>query len=76
MHRLEVQDRVLDLLGTVLQTSVDPTTSTNTLPAWDSLRHIQVIFAVEDAFNVQFPEEALGELTSVELLVDALMDEF
>ena len=76
MHRSEVQDRVLDLLGTVLQSSVDATTSINTLPAWDSFRHIQIIFAVEDAFNVQFPEEALGELTSVELLVDAVMDEF
>jgi acyl carrier protein len=73
MSRPEVQTRVLELLATVLKTPVDAGVSTETLPAWDSLRHIEVIFAVEDAFGVQFPEETLGELTSVERVVDAVL---
>jgi acyl carrier protein len=73
MSRPEVQTRVLELLATVLKTPVDAGASTETLPAWDSLRHIEVIFAVEDAFGVQFPEETLGELTSVERVVDAVL---
>lgn len=73
MSRPEVQARVLELLSTLLKTPVDASASTETLPAWDSLRHIEVIFAVEDAFGVQFPEEALGELTSVERVVDAVL---
>jgi acyl carrier protein len=73
MSRPEVQTRVLELLATVLKTPVEAGAATQTLPAWDSLRHIEVIFAVEDAFGVQFPEETLGELTSVERVVDAVL---
>lgn len=73
MPRPDVQARVLELLSAVLKTPVEAGASTETLPAWDSLRHIEVIFAVEDAFDLQFPEAALGDLTSVDRLVDAVL---
>jgi acyl carrier protein len=67
-----VIDTVLDALRVVLKTEVNADTSVHNTPQWDSLRHIEVIFAVEDATGVQFDEAELGELTSVERIVAAI----
>lgn len=63
---------VLDALRVVLKTDVDADTSVLNTPQWDSLRHIEVIFAVEDAAGVQFDEAELSELNSVARLVAAI----
>lgn len=65
-------DKVLDALRVVLKTEVNADTSVHNTPQWDSLRHIEVIFAVEDATGVQFDEAELGELNSVERIVAAV----
>jgi acyl carrier protein len=41
-------------------------------PAWDSLKHLEIVFAVEDAFSVKFPEQVLGTLNSADLIVQNL----
>ncbi len=65
-------DPILDALRAVLKTEVTAETSVHNTPQWDSLRHIEVIFAVEDACGVQFDEAELTELYSVERLLAAV----
>lgn len=65
-------ETVLDALRVVLKTEVNADTSVHNTPQWDSLRHIEVIFAVEDATGVQFDEAELGELDSVARIVAAI----
>jgi acyl carrier protein len=33
-------------------------------PRWDSLKHVELIFALEDEFDLQFTESELEELKS------------
>ena len=40
--------------------------------AWDSLRHITLMLAVEGAFGVSFTEAEIGSLTSFTLLAQAV----
>ena len=40
--------------------------------AWDSLRHMEILFAVEDRLDVRFDEEELGSLRSVDEIVRAV----
>ncbi len=40
-------------------------------PAWDSLAHVNVVFAIEGELGIQFLAEELGELDTVEKLVAA-----
>lgn len=47
-------------------------TSAATEEHWDSLRHMQIIFAVEDTFGVHFRDEEIPLLTSVQAISDAL----
>jgi acyl carrier protein len=62
--------QLYELIGKVLE--VDPITlsddsnSQNT-PKWDSLRHIEVIFAMENAFHVRF---TMPEIASLRKLGD------
>jgi acyl carrier protein len=67
-----VIENVLDALRVVLKTEVNADTAVHNTPQWDSLRHIEVIFAVEDATGVQFDEAELSELTSVARIVAAI----
>lgn len=37
----------------------------NAVPSWDSVNHINLMLAVEDAFGVAIPDDDIVELTSV-----------
>lgn len=41
-------------------------------PEWDSLRHMELVFLLEDTFGVQFTEAELRDLTSLSTIVDAV----
>jgi acyl carrier protein len=68
--------QLYDLIGKVL--GVDPAQLTEdsnaqNTPKWDSLRHIEVIFAMENAFHVRFtmPEiSGLRKLSDIRKLLE------
>jgi acyl carrier protein len=39
-------------------------------PDWDSLKHIELVFALEDALGVRFEADEVGELTDVASIVE------
>lgn len=57
-----------DTLGVPVDT-LDSNTSSAQIAKWDSLSHMNVIFAVEDAFNVIFADDKLADSTSVKALM-------
>ncbi|HWV18537.1 MAG TPA: acyl carrier protein [Rhodocyclaceae bacterium] len=73
MSRDQVQSEILAILNAVLKREATPDSSRKNLPQWDSLKHVEIIFAVEDAFGVQFSEEELFELDSVENIAASII---
>jgi acyl carrier protein len=76
--------QLYDLIGKVL--GVDPTTlneesNAQNTPKWDSLRHIEVVFAMENAFHVRFtmPEisglRKLGDIRQLLLAKNVRLNE-
>jgi acyl carrier protein len=51
---------------------VSDETSIENCEAWDSLRHFQVILALEQAYGVRFSSERIPGLTSVKALREEL----
>ena len=47
---------------------VTPDLMAGTVPAWDSVGHLQAILALESEFGVQFDPERMANLTSVRRL--------
>jgi acyl carrier protein len=57
------------LFADVLKVAVSeilPTTGPNTIGAWDSLAHIQLIISMESAYGVTFSAGDIAVVTSVE----------
>jgi acyl carrier protein len=61
-------ERVCDVVSSILRVpaeSLDDRSSPDTLSSWDSLRHLQVVLALEEAFGVQFTVEEIEAMHSV-----------
>lgn len=43
-------------------------------PAWDSLKNLEVFFALEDAFGVEFDEDDFVRLASTDAIATAIAD--
>lgn len=54
--------------------SITPDTSPETVANWDSLKHMQLIMALEDEFGIEFPDESIPEMLSYGL-IDAKISE-
>lgn len=53
------------LLGRVLERPVAPGRySTQDLPEWDSLRHVELVFELEEAFELDIPQDDIAKLYS------------
>ena len=72
-----VAARVRAVLGEVLGSSANDleNPSRDTVPEWDSLAQVEVLFALEEEFEVRFPAGKLLSLTSLETIIEALRHE-
>lgn len=60
-----------DVFG-VPPSRIDDGSSVESLAEWDSLRHMNLIFAIEDAYGIRFEDDEVACLTSVALIERAL----
>jgi acyl carrier protein len=75
MTKDEIQERARAALAQVFK--VDPQTIANNasqtdLSEWDSVRHMNVVIALENEFGIEFDDAELQGLTSFPLLVTAI----
>lgn len=62
------QKRITHIVATIFHVPADtitPETSPQTVPAWDSVEHLNMILALEQEFRVTFEPEEIEQLTSV-----------
>jgi acyl carrier protein len=72
MSKDEIKDRVEQVVAGVLGANPQPGVTAGNIAAWDSLKHMNVILAVENEFDVEFDDEDLANTHSIELLVEAV----
>ncbi len=53
---------------------IDDETSVDTVEKWDSLKHLNLVLALEEAFNITFTEEESVEIMSYPLIKAVLSD--
>jgi len=75
MTKDEIKERARMALAQALK--ADPQTiadhaSQSDLSAWDSVRHMNVVIALENEFGIEFADAELPALTSLPLLVAAI----
>lgn len=65
------EDKLKGVVADVLD--VDPATigpdfSMDTVEQWDSLRHMTLVLAIEEAFDISVPDEEAADITSWPLI--------
>jgi acyl carrier protein len=72
-----VASRILRIAGDIFEVSPDalqPESSPDSIPTWDSMRHLNLVLGLEQEFGIQFTPEEIEQLLTMEL-VAALVEE-
>jgi acyl carrier protein len=72
-----MKDRVYKVVSQILSIPLDQINeefSPDHCSEWDSLRHMNLILALEEEFQVQFDEEQIVEMLNVELIIESLKE--
>ena len=68
----EIEDRIKNIMSVVFQISVDEIKeelSPDTIDTWDSLKHMNLIVALEEEFEVQFSDNEITDLSNYSLIL-------
>jgi acyl carrier protein len=71
--RETTEARVIQTVSRALKSPVNADSTRDNTPAWDSLRHIEVVFSLEDELGLEFSESEQPELLGVQPIVDVVM---
>jgi len=68
------EDRARQVLETTLGVSIAPGADLRREdePKWDSLKHVVLIFAIEDEFDIQLEEEQMERIDSLSAILNAI----
>ena len=66
--------QVMATVLTVPADAIGPDASQDTLKVWDSLKHMNLVLALEQAFGVEIPDEDAAEITSYALVKVVLQE--
>tara|TARA_B110000003_G_C16204256_1_gene360635 strand:+ start:176 stop:412 length:237 start_codon:yes stop_codon:yes gene_type:complete len=70
-----LENKIKGIFSSVLGVPKDEilmTSSSETIKSWDSLNHINLIFALEEEFNIEFSDEQIHDLTNFKSASDAI----
>lgn len=70
---IALRDKVFDTISKVLEVPVDEielTSSPDTLASWDSLKHMNLILALEEEFGVMFDDDQIVNMVKVDLILE------
>jgi len=77
MERQEIFEKLNEIFMDVLdldECKLTEATSANDIEEWDSLSHIQLIVAVERAFNIHFSSAEIMRWQNVGQMVDSIIN--
>lgn len=65
------EDKLKQVVADVLEAdpaTIGPDFSMDTVERWDSLRHMTLVLAIEDAFEISIPDDEAADITSWPLI--------
>lgn len=65
MSRGEIEQGLIEICSAVLEHPVTADLARSNDATWDSLRHMQIVFGIEEKFDLQFGEDEIFRLDSI-----------
>jgi acyl carrier protein len=70
--RDDTRGRVVHIVSQIMgvpETSLDDRSSPDVIEAWDSLKHMNLVLALEEAFGIRFTDDEIMSMSSVAAIV-------
>lgn len=66
-------DELREILMSVLEVdSISDTDSSETIPTWDSFRHLSLVMAIEEHYGITFEADEIASLVTVRAIAEAV----
>ena len=72
-----MENKIREIMAQVFnvpEVSIDSLSSPDTIESWDSLRHMNLVTALEEEFNVRFNYEQISEMLNFSLIIEVLKE--
>jgi len=66
-----IENRIKNVMAAVFELTVDKindNASPDTIESWDSLKHMNLIIALEEEFNITIPDDEVGNMLTFGLV--------
>jgi acyl carrier protein len=60
-----MEENIISWISSILKVPVMRDSSRESVPQWDSLRHLQIISGLEEEFGIDIPIDKVAEVSSV-----------
>lgn len=77
-NKEEIREIVKQVVASVLEmapSNLPENAGSETLEAWDSVAHMNIVMALEDEFKIQFTDQQMVELMNIDLIVLTIAEE-
>jgi len=72
-----VEDRIKKIMSIIFEIDVSQISnesSADNISSWDSLKHMNLIIALEEEFDIMIPDNEVGNMLSFELIFHIIND--
>jgi acyl carrier protein len=70
-----IRDRVIQVISSVMNVPASQLTessSPESVSQWESMKHINLVLAIEEEFDVRFDDQQISELQSVQSIISVV----
>lgn len=63
--------KILEIMSSIFEvelSTLNDDSSIDNIDNWDSIRHLNLILALEEEFNITIPDEEVGDLVNYKLI--------
>ena len=66
--------KIMSIVFTIDESKIDANTSNQNVEAWDSLKHLSLILAIEEEFNIRFTNKETALINDFKTIVDIIQN--
>ena len=73
----KLEDRIKNIMSVVLEIpakEIDDGSSPDTIESWDSLKHMNLVIALEEEFDTEFIEDEILDMMNYALIKSIIME--
>ena len=71
-----IEDRIKNVLSVVFEIpiqEINDKSSSDTITSWDSLKHMNLVIALEEEFEMEFSESEIPEITNYRAIKEVIL---